>query len=114
MRYYRRFVEDTLVIATHNKGKFAEIKALFDKFDFTIMSADKLALPEPEETETSFQGNALLKAHHATKLSSLPALADDSGLEIDFLGKRPGIYSARWGGKSGNFQNCPRNVEETF
>ena len=112
MRYYRRFVEDTLVIATHNKGKFAEIKVLFDKFDFTVLSADKLALSEPEETETSFQGNALLKARHSAKLSSLPALADDSGLTVTSLNGAPGIYSARWAAPDGNFDSAMQRVHD--
>ena len=112
MRYYRRFVEDTLVIATHNKGKFAEIKVLFDKFDFTVLSADKLALSEPEETETSFQGNALLKARHSAKLSSLPALADDSGLTVTSLNGAPGIYSARWAAPNGNFDSAMQRVHD--
>ena len=83
MNNIRQFVEDQLVIATHNKGKLREIKALFENFRFYLISADSLGLAEPEETEKSFQGNALLKARAAAAATNLPALADDSGLVID-------------------------------
>ncbi len=75
----RQFAEDQLVIATHNKGKLREIQALFDGFGFRVISASSLSLAEPDETETSFRGNALLKARAAAAATNLPALADDSG-----------------------------------
>mgnify|MGYP000034510355 CR=1 FL=1 len=70
MKQQRRFAEKQLVIATHNKGKLREITALFDGFDFTVIAADSLGLAEPEETETSFRGNALLKARAAAVISN--------------------------------------------
>ena len=74
MKIIRQFAEDKLVIATHNKGKLREIKALFDGFDFAVISAGSLGLAEPEETETSFRGNALLKARAAASAATMPAL----------------------------------------
>lgn len=92
----RPFDSDNLVIASHNKGKVREIGDLLHPYHVTCMSADELNLPEPEETETTFEGNAALKALAAAKASGKPALADDSGLCVNALGGDPGIYSARW------------------
>ena len=107
-----RFAENKLVIATHNKGKLREITALFDRFDFTVIAADSLGLAEPEETETSFRGNALLKARAAAQASSLPALADDSGLAVAALDGAPGIYSARWAAPNGDFDKAMQRVHD--
>ena len=86
-----------LVAATHNAGKAREIAALLDgRFD--VVSAAEAGVPEPDETESTFVGNALLKARHAAERSGLPALADDSGLSIAALEGAPGIFSARWAG----------------
>ncbi len=85
-----------LVIATHNKGKVREINDLLAPFGVKVESALDMDLPEPEETENSFAGNALLKARAAASVSGMTALADDSGLEVFALGGEPGIYSARW------------------
>ena len=112
MKKYRQFIEDSLVIATHNKGKFSEIKALFDRFNFSVISAYTLGLSEPEETETSFQGNALLKARAAARATSLPSLSDDSGLEVAALQGAPGIYSARWAVQSGSFDTAMKRVHK--
>jgi len=108
----RQFTEDKLVIATHNNGKLREIQALFAAFDFTVISAGSLGLAEPEETETSFCGNALLKARAAAAAASLPALADDSGLAVAGLKGAPGIYSARWAAPDGDFSKAMRRVHE--
>lgn len=98
-----------LVIATHNPGKVPEIAALLDgRFD--LVSAGELGLPEPEETENSFVGNALLKARAAASLSGLIAIADDSGLAVDALQGLPGIYSARWAGPSKDFNHAMETV----
>ena len=99
----RQFTEDTLVIATHNTGKMREIGALFAGFDIDILSAADLGLAEPDETETSFTGNAILKARKAAMASGKPALADDSGLAVTALDGAPGIYSARWAGPDRDF-----------
>ena len=112
MKNIRRFAEDQLVIATHNKGKLREIQALFDGFDFSIISAGSLNLTEPEETESSFQGNALLKARTAATAAKLPALADDSGLVVVALDGAPGIYSARWAGPDRDFDKAMQRVHD--
>lgn len=99
-----------LVIATHNPGKVPEIAALLDgRFD--LVSAGELGLPEPEETENSFVGNALLKARAAARLSGLVAIADDSGLAIEALQGLPGIYSARWAGPGKDFAHAMETVQ---
>ena len=92
----RRFDGSKLVIATHNAGKLREISALLAPFDVEVTSAGELGLEEPEETEATFIGNARIKAHFAAKKSGLPALADDSGIEVDALDGRPGVYTADW------------------
>ena len=112
MKQQRQFAEKQLVIATHNKGKLREITALFDRFDFTVIAANSLGLAEPEETETSFRGNALLKARAAAQASSLPALADDSGLAVAALDGAPGIYSARWAAPDGDFDKAMQRVHD--
>lgn len=92
-----------LVVASHNPGKVWEIKQLIAPYGFDAVSAGDLGLAEPEETESTFDGNARLKALAAAQGSGLPALADDSGLEVDALGGAPGIYSARWAGPGKDF-----------
>ena len=112
MKNIRRFIEDQLVIATHNEGKLREIRALFDRFDFSVISAGSLNLTEPEETESSFRGNALLKARTAATAANLPALADDSGLVVVALDGAPGIYSARWAGPDRDFDKAMQRVHD--
>ncbi|MEM1160046.1 MAG: RdgB/HAM1 family non-canonical purine NTP pyrophosphatase [Pseudomonadota bacterium] len=92
----RRFTEPRLVVASHNEGKVSEIRALLVPYGVETVSAGELDLPVPEETETTFAGNALIKARAACAASGLPALADDSGIEIDALDGAPGIYTADW------------------
>ena len=110
----RLFTEDKLVIATHNDGKMREIEALFAGFDFTILSAKGLGLIEPDETEHSFIGNAVLKARAAALASNTAALADDSGLSVAALDGAPGVYSARWAGPNRNFNIAMKAVEEAL
>ena len=81
----------TLVLATHNPGKAREIGELLTPFGLEVKSADQLGLAEPEETETTFTGNAVLKAEAASKMSGMAALADDAGLVIPALDGAPGI-----------------------
>ena len=100
-----------LVLASHNKGKLREIAELLAPFGLDVKSADALGLPEPEETESSFIGNALLKARAAAKASGLIALADDSGLVVPALDDAPGVYSARWAGADKNFLGAMERVE---
>ena len=85
-----------LVIASHNEGKVREIRELLGPYGIEPVSAAELDLPEPDEIGTTFIDNADLKARAAADLSGLPALADDSGLCVEALGDRPGIFSARW------------------
>lgn len=85
-----------LVIASHNEGKVREIRELLGPYGIEPVSAAELDLPEPDETGVTFIDNADLKARAAADLSGLPALADDSGLCVEALGDRPGIFSARW------------------
>ncbi|NPD17370.1 non-canonical purine NTP pyrophosphatase [Xinfangfangia sp. D13-10-4-6] len=92
----RKFTEDKLVIASHNKGKLAEFSALLAPLGITCVSAADFGLTEPAETEDSFLGNGRIKAHYAAKATGLPALADDSGLTIDALNGAPGVYTADW------------------
>ena len=92
-----------LVIATHNKGKLAEFEALLGPKGIEVIGAGALDLPEPEETESTFSGNAALKAEAASAALGLPALADDSGVTVEALGGDPGIYSARWAGPEKDF-----------
>jgi XTP/dITP diphosphohydrolase len=92
----RRFTDQKLVVATHNAGKLVEIAALLTPFGVEAVSAGALGLAEPDETETTFVGNARIKAHAAAHGTGLPALADDSGIEIDALDGAPGVFTADW------------------
>lgn len=92
----RKLGGETLVIATHNAGKLKEIGALLAPYGIACISAGSLGLPEPAETGKTFVENALLKARAAAEASGLPALADDSGLCVDALGGKPGVYTADW------------------
>ena len=92
----RKFDGDRLLVATHNKGKLEEMAHLLQPFGVTIVGAAELNLPEPDETEDSFVGNARIKAHAAAQATGLPALSDDSGITIDALDGAPGVYTADW------------------
>lgn len=100
-----------IVAATHNPGKVPEIRALLCGH-YEVVTAGSLNIPEPDETETTFVGNALLKARHSADLSGEVALADDSGLSVAALDGAPGIYSARWAGPDKDFAFAMRKVEE--
>ncbi|MEY4248554.1 MAG: hypothetical protein RJA87_187 [Pseudomonadota bacterium] len=99
-----------IVVATHNPGKVRELGLLLEG-RFNLVSAGELGLAEPEETEVSFVGNALLKARLAADASGLIALSDDSGLSVTALGGEPGIYSARWAGPGKDFYEAMAKVE---
>lgn len=99
-----------LLAATHNPGKAREIAALLGG-NFDIVTAADVDLPEPDETETTFVGNAMLKARHAADRSGLVALADDSGLSVAALDGAPGIFSARWAGPDKDFALAMQKVE---
>ncbi|KMW58894.1 Nucleoside 5-triphosphatase RdgB (dHAPTP, dITP, XTP-specific) [Candidatus Rhodobacter oscarellae] len=92
----RKFAGPDLVLASHNAGKLRETDELLRPYGYSVKSAAEFNLEEPEETEDTFIGNARIKAHFAAKATGLPALSDDSGIEIDALGGAPGVYTADW------------------
>jgi XTP/dITP diphosphohydrolase len=100
-----------LVVASHNPGKVREIRALLGPHGIEPIGAGDLGLPEPDETETSFVGNAELKARAAALASGHFALADDSGLSVAALDGAPGIYSARWAGPTKDFSIAMARIE---
>jgi XTP/dITP diphosphohydrolase len=109
-----RPIGDKLVIATHNPGKLREIAALVEPLGLTCVGAAELGLPEPEEIGVTFADNADLKAREAADLSGLPALADDSGLCVDALQGRPGIFSARWAEDEDGKRDWHRAMERVW
>lgn len=92
----RAFEGDRLLVATHNRGKLEEIADLLLPYGVSVVGAAEMNLPEPEETGTRFVENARIKAHAAARATGMPALSDDSGIEIDALGGAPGVYTADW------------------
>lgn len=92
----RKFTNTRILIATHNAGKLEEMRQLFAPRGVEVVGAAELNLPEPEETENTFVGNARIKAHAAASATGLPALADDSGIEVEALDNAPGVYTADW------------------
>lgn len=104
---------EKLLVATGNRGKLAEITALLSPFSVTVVSLTDLGLDEPEETERSFAGNALLKARAGATASGLVTLADDSGLVVDALGGSPGIYTADWA-EGANGRDFGRAMAKTW
>lgn len=103
-----------LIVASHNPGKIREISDLLLPFGMAVQSAGSLDLPEPEETEATFIGNALLKARAAAQTAKRPAIADDSGLAVTALDGAPGIYSARWAGPNKDFGIAMEKVERAL
>jgi len=95
----RRLDSRRIVVASHNRGKLEEIAALIGPHGFEAKSAAEYGLPEPAETGTTFEENAYIKAFAAASATGLPALSDDSGLEVDALGRQPGVYTADWAEK---------------
>jgi len=105
---------EKLVIATHNPGKLREIEDLLAPLGIACVGAAELGLPEPEEIGNTFIDNAELKAREAADLSGLPALADDSGLSVDALHGRPGIFSARWAEDEAGQRDFYRAMERVW
>jgi XTP/dITP diphosphohydrolase len=103
---------DRLVVASHNRGKLREFETLLKPHGLSVVLAGDLGLPEPEETGTTFEENARIKAVAAAEAAKMPALADDSGVVVDALGGDPGVYSARWAGPSKDFKLAMAKVEE--
>jgi XTP/dITP diphosphohydrolase len=106
-----RLESGRLVIASHNPGKVVEMTALLAPYRIQTISAVELGLAEPEETGSTFEANAALKAHAAAQAAGLPALADDSGLAVPALDGAPGIYSARWAGANKDFAAAMARVQ---
>jgi len=100
---------DKLIIGTNNKGKLREITDLLPKY-IKIFSPSDFNLKSPKENGKTFEENSLIKSKYFSKKVNLVCMADDSGLEIDILKKRPGIFSARWGGKNSNFKKAIKKV----
>lgn len=109
----RKFTEKKLLIATHNKGKLAEFKALMAPFGVEVVGAAEMDLAEPVEDGTTFVENARIKAHAAVKATGLPALSDDSGIEIDALDKQPGVYTADWA-ETPNGRDFPMAMKKSY
>jgi XTP/dITP diphosphohydrolase len=108
----RSLANQKIVIATHNKGKLEEFAALLKPYGVEAVSAGALGLPEPVETESTFTGNARIKALSAMKASGLIAVSDDSGLCVEALGGEPGVYTADWAGPDRDWNRAMRLVEE--
>ena len=110
----RRFSLPKLVVATHNRGKAGEIRAMLKPFGVEIVSAGELGLPAPDETGVSFEENATLKALAATRASGLPVLADDSGLSVHALDGAPGVHTADWEGPDRDAMVGMRRIQGEF
>ncbi|THF47068.1 RdgB/HAM1 family non-canonical purine NTP pyrophosphatase [Allorhizobium terrae] len=113
----RKLETKTIVVASHNAGKIAEIADLIGPFGFSAKSAKELGFVEPEETGTTFEQNAAIKALASAKASGLPALSDDSGLVIDALDGAPGVYTANWAERedgSRDFQMAMAKVDQAL
>ncbi len=108
----RKLTGQKIVIATHNKGKLEEFRQLLAPHGVEAVSAGELGLPEPAETETTFAGNARIKAEAAMKASGLIAVSDDSGLCVEALGGEPGVHTADWAGPDRDWTRAMRLVEE--
>ena len=108
----RPFIENQLVVASHNNGKVAEITNLLAPYPLEIFSIAEFGLPAPEETGKTFVDNALIKAQAAVEGCGLPCLADDSGVSVEALCGEPGIFSARWAGPDRDFKLAMTTVNE--
>ncbi len=100
---------DKIVVASGNKGKLREIASLLEHLDVTVVPQSEYGVADADETGTTFEENAIIKARHAAAATGLPAIADDSGLTVDALGGRPGVYSARYSGEGATDES---NIEK--
>lgn len=96
-------ISNPLILATHNEGKVAEFQSILAPYNIELTTSKNLKIEEPEETEETFEGNAILKAKFVYNLIKQNTLADDSGLEVSVLNSAPGVYSARWAGENRDF-----------
>jgi len=108
----RRFTLPKLVVATHNRGKASEIRAMLSPFGVEIVSVGDLGLAPPQETGATFEENATLKALAATRASGMPALADDSGLSVAALDGQPGLHTAEWEGPTRDAMVGMRRIQD--
>ena len=110
----RKLTDKKIVLASHNAGKLREIKALLNPFGIECVAAGDFDLEEPEETESTYAGNARIKAHFAAQQTGLPALSDDSGISIDALDGAPGVYTADWAetGSGRDFMQAMRRAQQ--
>lgn len=108
----RKITPGPLVMATHNEGKVRELRDLLTPLGFEVTSAGALGFPVPDETETTFEGNALIKARASAAAANTLALADDSGLVVNGLDGDPGVYSADWAGEPRDFGRAMDRVEQ--
>ena len=95
-------LKDKIVIASSNKGKIKEFQSYFDSFGLILIPQEEMGVSDIEETGKTYVENSILKARHASKVTGLPAIADDSGLSVEYLDGQPGIYSARFSGPGSN------------
>ena len=102
-----------IVIATFNKGKLKEFKALFDKSNFEVLSLKDFTNDDIDETGRSYEENAMLKAQKANELSNYPSLGDDSGLQVKLLNNEPGLFSARYSGKNATDETNIKKLLDT-
>lgn len=102
-----------IVVASHNEGKLREFAELMEPFGFEARSAREYGLPEPDETGTTFEQNAYIKALAAAQATGLPALSDDSGLVVDALGGQPGVYTANWAEKPDGTRDFAMAMQKT-
>lgn len=109
----RKFTQNKLLIATHNAGKLAEMRALLEPRGIEVVGAAEMGLGEPVETEDNFIGNARIKARAAVTATGLPALSDDSGISVDALNGAPGVYTADWA-ETGNGRDFPMAMQRTW
>lgn len=109
----RKFTERRLLVATHNAGKLAEMRALLAPYGVEVAGAAETGLAEPVETEDNFVGNARIKARAAMEATGLPVLADDSGICVDALGGAPGVYTADWA-ETGQGRDFGMAMERTW
>ena len=109
----RKFTEKRLLVATHNAGKLAEMRALLAPYGVEVVGAAEMDLGEPAETEDNFIGNARIKARAAMEATGLPALSDDSGISVDALNGAPGVYTADWA-ETDNGRDFPMAMKRTW
>jgi XTP/dITP diphosphohydrolase len=106
------FLGTPLVLATHNQGKIKELSKILSPFFLSFSSSQELNIEEPEETGQTFEDNAILKAIYTRDVTHSLSLADDSGLSVEALGGRPGVYSARWAGESRDFHAAMNRIND--